>query len=187
MDSCTIEDDVYIGPGARIQKGAYIEAGAFITGGTIVPEGQTVPAGQVWEGSPSTYLREVEAEERENFAEQLEEAIQLSVVHHEETSKTAREVISSYDFKLQKLVENSFDKAAREWAEMGLGANQDEDLAGMEVRIIERDLFKGWRNKVNEAWVEPYEQDLSAFPDCKFILQKRRKNRFRERRALRKT
>ena len=57
--NATIEDDVYIGPGAILGDKCYVEAGAYIAPGARIAAGVTVPSGEVWVGSPAQKLRNV--------------------------------------------------------------------------------------------------------------------------------
>lgn len=69
LDSCKLESFSYVGMGASIAKGATVESFAVVAAGADVGEGVTVPSGQIWAGSPARYLRDLTQEEKHIISE----------------------------------------------------------------------------------------------------------------------
>ena len=58
--SCTIEDDVVIGPKSVILEGARVEKSAMLAPGSVVPPGRLIPAKQLWGGNPVEYIKDLD-------------------------------------------------------------------------------------------------------------------------------
>lgn len=56
LESCTIENNAFIGMGATVRSGAKVESYGVVAAGAVVPEGATVPAYQVIKYSIHEYL-----------------------------------------------------------------------------------------------------------------------------------
>ncbi len=61
--SCIIDDDAVIGDKATVMEGARIERGAVVAPNSVVPPGVHISAYTLWEGSPVTFVRELNDEE----------------------------------------------------------------------------------------------------------------------------
>ena len=72
LHGCTIEDDCLIGIGAIVLNGAKIGRGSVVAAAALVPEGMEVPAGAVVMGVPGKVRREVTAEEKVRFDQNLQ-------------------------------------------------------------------------------------------------------------------
>ncbi len=45
LNSCTLEDNAFVGMGSTISRGAKVESFAVVSAGAVVAEGTTVPSG----------------------------------------------------------------------------------------------------------------------------------------------
>jgi len=64
LHACTVQDDAFIGMGARLLDGAVVESGAMLAAGAMLTPGKQVPTGQLWVGNPAKFFRELNAQER---------------------------------------------------------------------------------------------------------------------------
>ncbi len=62
--SCTIDDECVISSGCQIMEGARLERGCMLAPNSVVSPGRLIPAGQLWGGSPATFIRELDPEQR---------------------------------------------------------------------------------------------------------------------------
>jgi len=97
LDACTLENFSCVMMGASVGRGTTIESFAVVAAGAVVPEGVTVHSGQVWAGSPAHYLRDLTQEEKHIIYEHHLEMQQLSQIYNEETEKSFREIVNSFD------------------------------------------------------------------------------------------
>jgi carbonic anhydrase/acetyltransferase-like protein (isoleucine patch superfamily) len=88
LHACAIEDQAVVGMGAVVLDGSRIEHGAILGAGSVLTAGTVVPAGQVWLGSPARFARPVTAEEKQQFANQCSQYIELAKMHAAECGKT---------------------------------------------------------------------------------------------------
>lgn len=173
IDACTLDDYWYIGMGATIHKGAYVEPYAVVAAGAVVQEGAVVPSGQVWAGSPARYLRDVTQEEKHQIAEYLIEQQQLSQIYWEETEKTFREIQDTethYKYEMNMKVS---DKVQSILSKMGMPVTM-EDMEYIEHRALSQYKMDTIDQEVADPALKedhedvtwnPYEQDLSKFPE----------------------
>ena len=68
IHGCTIEDNGFIGMGAKILDGAVIEGGSMVAAGALITPGKRVKRGEMWAGSPAKFLRNITEEEIAAFA-----------------------------------------------------------------------------------------------------------------------
>ena len=45
LNSCTLEDNAFVGMGSTISRGAKVESFSVVSAGAVVTEGTTVPSG----------------------------------------------------------------------------------------------------------------------------------------------
>ena len=69
LDSCTLQDNSFVGMGASVGRGATVESFAVVSAGAVIPEGVTVPSGQIFAGAPAAYLRDLTQEEKHLMTE----------------------------------------------------------------------------------------------------------------------
>lgn len=172
LDACHLESFSYVGMGASIGRGAVVESFAVVAAGAHVPEGATVPSGQIWAGSPAHYLRDLTQEEKHIISESNLEMQQLAQIYNEETEKNFREQLDSKDELLKYLRADPETKLQDKLAEYGLPETH-EDLEYIEHRVyhdyvgtVDYDIEDPNHepNAHKKAWI-PYEQDLTHYPE----------------------
>jgi gamma-carbonic anhydrase len=57
IHAATIEDDAFVGMGARVLDGAVVESGAFLAAGALLTPNKRVKKGEVWAGNPAKFFR----------------------------------------------------------------------------------------------------------------------------------
>jgi carbonic anhydrase/acetyltransferase-like protein (isoleucine patch superfamily) len=67
LHGCTVDDESLIGMAATLLDGVHVEEHCLIGAGALLTPGTHVPAGSVALGSPAEVVRDVTAEEREEF------------------------------------------------------------------------------------------------------------------------
>jgi carbonic anhydrase/acetyltransferase-like protein (isoleucine patch superfamily) len=71
VHACTIADNCILGDTAVVMDNSTIGAGAVIGAGALVPPGKTLEGGWLYEGNPARPIREVTANERAAWREEL--------------------------------------------------------------------------------------------------------------------
>jgi carbonic anhydrase/acetyltransferase-like protein (isoleucine patch superfamily) len=84
LTSCTVADKALIGQGSIIQTGCSIGSESIIAAGAVVLPNTTVPPGQVWAGNPATFMRDVTAEDKKNFAIGASHYVSVAAEHNKE-------------------------------------------------------------------------------------------------------
>lgn len=87
IHACTLEDRCFVGMSATVMDGAVVEEGAMVAAGALVPPGKRVDAGQLWAGTPAKYVRDLTAEEQEQFPVQIQRYVDLGQSYRELVSK----------------------------------------------------------------------------------------------------
>jgi hypothetical protein len=159
--------------GATIHKGAYVEPYAVVAAGAVVQEGTTVPSGQVWAGNPARYLRDVTQEEKHQISEYLIEQQQLSQIYCEETEKTFRDICNSEDNMAYETNMKITDKVQSILSKMGMPLTMDDmeylehrSLSQYKMDIVDQSAnAAGMREDHEDMTWNPYEQDLSKYPE----------------------
>ncbi len=64
LHGCTLEDEAFVGMGARVLDGAIVESGGFVAAGALVGPGKIVKSGEVWAGVPAKIMRPTSDEEK---------------------------------------------------------------------------------------------------------------------------
>ncbi|MCA1753478.1 MAG: gamma carbonic anhydrase family protein [Spirochaeta sp.] len=72
IHGCTVEDLCLIGIGAIVLDGAVVETTSMVAAGAVVTPGMRVPTGTLVGGVPARVLRDLRADELENFAASAE-------------------------------------------------------------------------------------------------------------------
>lgn len=163
IESCTIENNAFIGMGASIQAGVTVQSYGVVAAGAVVPEGTTVPSYQIWAGNPARYLRDLTNEEKEVLDEFHGEMQSLAKVHNEETEKSFRDIMNDADDLAESHQLEAEDLALRKLQELGFPM-EAEDENYVEQRVMMKhppeaeELY--WKKHY-----DPYEQDLYNFPD----------------------
>jgi carbonic anhydrase/acetyltransferase-like protein (isoleucine patch superfamily) len=67
LHACTLEDDCFIGMGAKILDDAVVESGAMVAAGALVTPRKRIPSGQLWGGNPAKFMRELSEADRAFF------------------------------------------------------------------------------------------------------------------------
>jgi carbonic anhydrase/acetyltransferase-like protein (isoleucine patch superfamily) len=165
IESCTIENNAFIGMGASISNGATVQSYGVVAAGAVIPEGTTVPSYQIWAGNPARYLRDLTNEEKEVLDEFHDEMQSLAKIHSEETEKPFRQIVDERD----KIVEQEHfepeEFALQKLHELGFPMEAED-----EHYIEQRVFFKQPTVVEEQYWkkhYDPYEQDLYNFPDSK--------------------
>lgn len=69
LHACTIEDDAFIGMGAKLLDGSVVESQAMLAAGALLTPNKVIPRGQLWAGNPAKYFRDLNDKERAFFAQ----------------------------------------------------------------------------------------------------------------------
>lgn len=172
LDSCTIEDNAFVGMGSSVSHGAKVEAFGVLSAGAVLSEGQTVPSGQIWVGSPAHYLRDLTQEEKHLMGEHKLELQGLAHIYAEETEKSFREQLNSLDDRVRYRRQDPQEKMIDKLGEVGMPVTHD-DMEYIEHRIY-HDYVGSADFQMNDhlhakdshkkKWT-PYEQDLSHYPE----------------------
>ncbi|CAK0758792.1 Uncharacterized transferase YtoA [Gammaproteobacteria bacterium] len=67
LHECEIEDHAFVGMKSAIMDNAKIEKYAMLAAGALLPPRKIIPSGQLWAGMPAKFLRELTANDREEF------------------------------------------------------------------------------------------------------------------------
>jgi len=92
LAGCTIEDNVFIGTGAKILSGVKVQSNSMVGAGAVITSGQVVETGSYWAGNPASFVRELSAEEMESIELASAEAFELAYIHEVEASKSFEEI-----------------------------------------------------------------------------------------------
>ena len=60
LTSCTLGENVWIGPNSVIGEGCVIEDNVLLGPNSVVPPGTLVEEGEIWAGNPLKYMGKVE-------------------------------------------------------------------------------------------------------------------------------
>jgi carbonic anhydrase/acetyltransferase-like protein (isoleucine patch superfamily) len=163
LESCTIQNNGFVGMGASVHQGSKIESYGIVAAGAVISENTTVPSYQIWAGNPAKYLRDLSNEEKTALDEFHSEMQSLAKVHAEEAEKTFREIIDDKDLKVEQDHYDPEDWALQRAKELGFPMEaDDEDF--MEQRIFMREHEPSEEQHWKKNY-DPYEQDLFHFPD----------------------
>jgi len=178
LESCTLENNSFVGMGACLRSGSKVESYGFVAAGAVIPENTTVPSYQVWAGNPAKYLRDLTNEEKEILDEHHQELQELAKVHSEETEKTMREVLNYYDQEAEEEMYEPEEYALQKMKELGFPMEfDDEDF--IEQRIHHKDTGSIHEEQHWKKTYDVYEQDLYNFPDS-FKVYGENHNRYEE-------
>ena len=64
LHACTVEDDSFIGMGAKLLDFSVVESGGFLAAGALLTPRKTVKAGEMWAGNPAKFMRPMTDEEK---------------------------------------------------------------------------------------------------------------------------
>jgi carbonic anhydrase/acetyltransferase-like protein (isoleucine patch superfamily) len=78
LHACTLEDDCFVGMGAKVMDGAVVESGAYVAAGAMVTPKKRVPKGQVWAGNPAKYFRDMSEAEVKYIPWSAQHYVELS-------------------------------------------------------------------------------------------------------------
>lgn len=67
LHACTLKDRAFVGMHATVLDGAVIEEGGMLAAGSLLTPGKVIGPNELWRGSPATFWRVLEGEEREGF------------------------------------------------------------------------------------------------------------------------
>lgn len=79
LHACTLEDESFVGMGAKVIDGAVVSKGGMIAAGGLLTYNKTVPGGEIWAGNPARLFREMTPKEKEY--------ILISAQHYVEDAK----------------------------------------------------------------------------------------------------
>lgn len=163
LESCTVENNAFIGMGASVHNGATVQSYGIVAAGSVIPEGTTVPSYQIWAGNPARYLRDLTNEEKEVLDEFHDEMQSLAKIHNEETEKSFRQIIDDRDQIAEEEHWEPEEFALKKLQELGFPMEEPD-----ENYIEQRVLLKQPVKPEEQYWkkhYDPYEQDLYNFPD----------------------
>lgn len=84
----TLGDRTVVGSGAVLESNTVVESDAVVAPGAVVTSGTTVKSKQLWQGSPATMVRELDAEELEDIVATAEHVTFLATTHNVEHAKS---------------------------------------------------------------------------------------------------
>lgn len=64
LHDCTLEDECFIGMGAKLLDKVYVEKGAMVAAGALVTPGKRIPTGELWAGNPAKFMRLLTEDEK---------------------------------------------------------------------------------------------------------------------------
>jgi gamma-carbonic anhydrase len=67
LHACTIEDQAFVGFGARVLDRAVVQSGGMLAAGAVLTSGKVVRTGELWAGSPARLMRTLSDQEREGI------------------------------------------------------------------------------------------------------------------------
>lgn len=90
LHSCTLEDEAFVGFGARVLDGARVCSGGVLAAGAVLTPGKTVGPGELWAGNPARLLRLLDADELARYRGVAQRYVELAVHyrHNGEPSTT---------------------------------------------------------------------------------------------------
>jgi len=59
IHACTLEDNSFVGIGAKVLDGAYVESGGMVAACALLTSGKRVKKGEMWAGVPAKPIREI--------------------------------------------------------------------------------------------------------------------------------
>ncbi|EHP44695.1 carbonic anhydrase/acetyltransferase [Cupriavidus basilensis OR16] len=67
LHACTLEDNAFVGFGARVLDGAIVQSGGMLAAGAVLSPRKVVGSGELWAGNPARLLRPLTDEERQGL------------------------------------------------------------------------------------------------------------------------
>ncbi len=67
LHACTLEDNAFVGFGARVLDGAIVQSGGMLAAGAVLSPRKVVGSGELWAGNPARLLRSLTDGEREGL------------------------------------------------------------------------------------------------------------------------
>eukprot|EP01038_Epipyxis_sp_PR26KG_P004671 gene4671-6562_t len=92
IHGCTIENGVFIGDGCQVMDGAKVSANSALASGSLLSPGKVIPSGQLWAGIPASYQRDLLPTEVASIADQVNETIELAIIHANEDAKSWEQI-----------------------------------------------------------------------------------------------
>lgn len=78
LHACTLEDNCFIGMGAKILDDAVVESHSMVAAGALVTPKKRVLKGQLWAGNPAKHMRDLSEKDLEFFPISAENYVQLA-------------------------------------------------------------------------------------------------------------
>lgn len=78
LHSCTLEDEAFVGFGARVLDGARVCSGGVLAAGAVLTPGKTVGPGELWVGNPARLLRPLGADELARYRGVAQRYVELA-------------------------------------------------------------------------------------------------------------
>ncbi len=77
IHACTLEDNCFVGMGAKLLDDVVVESNAMVAAGALVTPKKRVPSGQLWAGNPAKYMRDLSESDLAFFPVSAENYVQL--------------------------------------------------------------------------------------------------------------
>jgi gamma-carbonic anhydrase len=87
LHGCILKDLCFIGMGATVLDGAVVEENSMVAAGAVVKQGFTVPTGKLVAGVPAKVIRDLTAEELEQFEKSAMRYVVYSAITIESLKK----------------------------------------------------------------------------------------------------
>lgn len=77
LHACTLEDNCFIGMGAKVLDDAVVESHAMLAAGALLTPKKRIPSGQLWAGNPAKYMRDLTEKDLSFFPISAENYVRL--------------------------------------------------------------------------------------------------------------
>lgn len=77
LHACTLEDNCFIGMGAKVLDDAVVESHAMLAAGALLTPKKRIPSGQLWAGNPAKHMRDLTEKDLSFFPISAENYVRL--------------------------------------------------------------------------------------------------------------
>jgi carbonic anhydrase/acetyltransferase-like protein (isoleucine patch superfamily) len=87
LHACTLEDECFIGMGAKVLDDVVVESHSMVAAGALVTPKKRVLKGQLWAGNPAKYMRDLTEKDLAFFPVSAENYVQLAAEYTQRISR----------------------------------------------------------------------------------------------------
>ncbi len=95
LANCEVEDNVYIGAGAKIDKNAKIHSLSWIANGAVIPAKSVIVGGGIYAGSPAVRVRDLTPDEVMHLQEVSKKSSVYAVAHRDATKLSPEQIVAT--------------------------------------------------------------------------------------------